>query len=45
MALSHNHHLSFRGASITKAPGIRCAVMRQVAISNWNKMAGAGFGL
>jgi hypothetical protein len=43
MALTHIHHLSFRGTSITKAVGFRCAVMRQVAISNWNKTAGAGF--
>jgi hypothetical protein len=43
MALTHNHHLSIRGASITKAAGFCCAVMRQVAISNWNKTAGAGF--
>jgi hypothetical protein len=43
MALTHNHHLSFRGTSITKAAGFCCAVMRQVAISNWNKTAGAGF--
>jgi hypothetical protein len=43
MALTHNHHLSRRGTSFTKAVGHGCAVMRQVAISNWNKTAGAGF--
>jgi len=43
MALTRKHHLSFRGTSITKAVGYGCAVMRQVAISNWNKTAGAGF--
>jgi hypothetical protein len=43
MALTPNHPLSFRGASFTKAAGHCCAAMRQVAISNWNKTAGAGF--
>jgi hypothetical protein len=43
MALTHKHHLSFRGTSFTKAFGHGCAVMRQVAICTWNKTAGAGF--
>jgi len=43
MALTLNHHRSLRGTSFTKAVGFGCAVMRQVAISNWNKTAGAGF--
>jgi hypothetical protein len=45
MALTLKHHLSIRGTSITKAFGYGCAAMRQVAISNWNKTAGAGFGV
>jgi len=36
-------HLSLAGASITKAVRFGCAVMRQVANSNWSKTAGVGF--
>jgi hypothetical protein len=43
MALTHKHLASFRGTSFTKAVGHCCAAMRQVAISNWNKTADAGF--
>jgi hypothetical protein len=43
MALTRKHHDSLRGASFTKAAGLGCSVMRQVAISNWNKTASAGF--
>jgi hypothetical protein len=43
MAKTLHNHLSLPGTSITKAFGFGCAVMRPVAISNWNKTAGAGF--
>jgi hypothetical protein len=43
MALTRKNHHSLPGTSFTKAVGHGCAVMRQVAISNWNKTAGAGF--
>jgi len=43
MAQTLQHHLSLAGTSITKAVRFGCAVMRPVAISNWNKTAGAGF--
>jgi hypothetical protein len=43
MALTHNHLRSLAGTSFTKAVRVRCASMRQVAISNWNKTASAGF--
>jgi hypothetical protein len=43
MAQTHNHPSSLAGASITKAVRFGCAVMRLVAICNWNKTAGAGF--
>lgn len=43
MVLTHKHHLSCRGTSFTKAAGNGCVAMRQVAISNWNKTAIAGF--
>jgi hypothetical protein len=43
MALTLKHHLRLAGTSITKAVRFGCAVMRPVAISNWNKTAGAGF--
>ena len=45
MALTHKHHRSLAGTSFTKAVRVRCASMRQVAISNWNKTASAGFNL
>ncbi|HZZ20960.1 MAG TPA: hypothetical protein VFE25_16415, partial [Opitutaceae bacterium] len=42
MALTNKHHTPRAGTSFTKA--VRCcAMMRQVAISNWNKTASAGF--
>ena len=43
MALTNKHHTSLAGTSITKAVRFGCAMMRQVAISNWNKTASAGF--
>jgi len=43
MAQTHKHHTSLAGTSFTKACGFGCAVMRLVAISNWNKTASAGF--
>jgi len=43
MAQTHKHHPSLTGTSFTKACGFGCAVMRLVAISNWNKTASAGF--
>jgi hypothetical protein len=43
MALTRKHHARPAGTSFTKACGFGCAVMRQVAISNWSKTAGAGF--
>jgi hypothetical protein len=43
MALTRKHHSRHDCTSFTKAVGYGCAVMRQVAISNWNKTAGAGF--
>ena len=43
MAQTHKHHHSLAGASFTKACGLGCAMMRLVAISNWNKTASAGF--
>jgi hypothetical protein len=45
MALTRKHHSSFAGTSITKAVRFGCALMRQVANSNWNKTASAGFEL
>jgi hypothetical protein len=45
MAQTLHSHLSLAGTSITKAVRFGCAVMRPVAISNWNKAAGAGFGV
>ncbi len=45
MALTLKHHLSLAGTSITKAVRFGCAVMRPVAISDWNKTASAGFGV
>jgi hypothetical protein len=43
MALNRNHHARLAGSSITKACSFGCAVMRQVAVTNWNKTASAGF--
>ena len=43
MAQTLSNHLSLAGTSLTKAVRFGCAVMRPVAISNWNKTAGAGF--
>jgi hypothetical protein len=43
MAQTHSPHTSLAGTSITKAVRFGCAVMRLVAISNWNKTASAGF--
>jgi hypothetical protein len=43
MAETLNSHPSLAGTSITKAVRFGCAVMRPVAISNWNKTAGVGF--
>jgi hypothetical protein len=43
MAQTRKHHLAPAGTSNTKAVGFGCAVMRLVAICNWNKTAGAGF--
>jgi hypothetical protein len=43
MAQTLKHHSSLAGASITKAVRFGCAVMRPVAVSNWNKTADAGF--
>ena len=43
MAQTHKHHHSLAGTSFTKACGFGCAMMRLVAISNWNKTASAGF--
>jgi len=43
MALTNKHHTSLAGTSITKAVRFGCAMMRQVAICNWNKTASAGF--
>lgn len=43
MALTLKHHRSLVGTSFTKAVRFGCAVMRPVAISNWNKTAGTGF--
>jgi hypothetical protein len=43
MALTHKHPSSLAGTSFTKACGFGCAVMRQVAICNWNKTAVTGF--
>jgi hypothetical protein len=43
MAQTHTHHLSRTGTSITKAVCFGSALMRPVAITNWNKTAGSGF--
>jgi hypothetical protein len=43
MAQTPKHHTSLAGTSITKAVRFGCAMMRLVAISNWNKTASAGF--
>jgi hypothetical protein len=43
MAQTLKHHTSLAGTSFTKACVMGCAVMRPVAISNWNKTASAGF--
>jgi len=43
MALTTQHPHRLAGTSFTKAVRVRCAAMRQVAISNWNKTADAGF--
>jgi hypothetical protein len=43
MAQTRNFHTSLAGASITKTVRFGCAVMRLVAISNWNKATGSGF--
>jgi hypothetical protein len=43
MAQTLHRHPSLAGTSITKAVRFGCAVMRPVAIRNWNKTAGAGF--
>jgi hypothetical protein len=43
MAQTLHRHPSLAGTSITKAVRFGCAVMCLVAISNWNKTAGAGF--
>ena len=43
MVQTPKHHLSLAGTSFTKACGFGCAMMRLVAISNWNKTASAGF--
>jgi hypothetical protein len=43
MVQTLHRHPSLAGASITKAVRFGCAMTRTVAISNWNKTAGAGF--
>jgi hypothetical protein len=43
MAQTHKHPSSLAGISSTKAVRFGCAVMRLVAICNWNKTASAGF--
>lgn len=43
MAQTHKHHSSLAGISSTKAVRFGCAMMRLVAICNWNKTASAGF--
>jgi hypothetical protein len=43
MALTTQHPHRLDGTSFTKAARVCRAAMRQVAISNWNKTAGAGF--
>jgi hypothetical protein len=43
MTASYQHHLRRSGAAFTKAGSQqRCAVMRPVVISVWNKKTGAG---
>jgi hypothetical protein len=43
MAQTHKLHARLAGTSITKAVRFGCAMVRTVAISNWNKTAVAGF--
>jgi hypothetical protein len=43
MAQTLNHHRSRAGTSITKAVRFGCALMRPVAVTNWDKTAGSGF--